>query len=43
MDEKFLQQKDRNAMGSSLPLVSNIVMEYFEKLALDTTLFEPSL
>jgi hypothetical protein len=36
VDDKFFQQKDVMAMGSSLsPTVSNIFMEHFEKLALD--------
>jgi hypothetical protein len=35
-DDKFIQQKDGVAMGSSLsPIVSNIYMEHFEKLAFD--------
>jgi hypothetical protein len=36
-DDKFFQQKDDMAMGSSLsPTVSNIFMEHFEKLTLDS-------
>jgi hypothetical protein len=36
-DDKFFQQKEGMAMGSSLsPIVSNIFMEYFDKLALDS-------
>jgi hypothetical protein len=36
-EDKFYQQKDGMAMGSSLsPIVSNIFMEHFEKLALET-------
>jgi hypothetical protein len=34
VDDRFFQQKDGMAMGSSLsPIVSNIYMEHFEKLA----------
>jgi hypothetical protein len=34
VDDKFFQQKDGMAIGSSLsPIVSNIYMEHFEKLA----------
>jgi hypothetical protein len=34
VDDKFFQQKDGMAMGSSLsPIASNNLMEYFEKLA----------
>jgi hypothetical protein len=37
VDDKFFQQKDGMAMGSSLsPIISNIFMEHFEKLALDS-------
>jgi hypothetical protein len=44
VDDKFFQQKDGMAMGSSLsPIVSNIYMEYFEKLALDSAQHKPSL
>jgi hypothetical protein len=42
--DKFFQQKDDTAMGSSLSLiVSNIFMEHFEKLALDSAQYKPSL
>jgi hypothetical protein len=42
--DKFFQQKNGMAMGSSLsPVVSNIFMEYYEKLALDTAQYKPSL
>jgi hypothetical protein len=35
--DNFFQQKDGMAMGSSLsPIVGNIFMEHFEKLALDS-------
>jgi hypothetical protein len=34
VDDKFFQQEDGMTMGSSLsPIVSNIYMEHFEKLA----------
>jgi hypothetical protein len=43
-DDRFYQQKDGMAMGSSLsPIVSNIYMEHFEKLALDSEQQKPSL
>jgi hypothetical protein len=42
--DKFLQQKDDMAMGSSLSLIlSNIFMEHFEKLALYSAQHKPSL
>jgi hypothetical protein len=34
VDDKFFQQKDGIALGSSLSLIVNICMEHFEKLAL---------
>ncbi|XP_023710176.1 uncharacterized protein LOC111865964 [Cryptotermes secundus] len=44
VDDKFFQQKDGMAMGNSLsPIVSNIFMEHFEKLALDSAPYKPSL
>jgi hypothetical protein len=44
VEDKFFQQRDGTAMGSSLsPIVSNIFMENFEKLALDTARYKPSL
>ncbi|PNF18952.1 hypothetical protein B7P43_G14912, partial [Cryptotermes secundus] len=44
VDDKFFQQKDGMAMGNSLsPIVSNIFMEHFEKLALDSALYKTSL
>jgi hypothetical protein len=44
LDDKFFQQKDGMAMGSLLsPIVSNIYMEYFEKLALYSAQHKPSL
>jgi hypothetical protein len=43
VEDKFFQQKDGMAMGNSLsPVVSNIYMEHFEKLALDTTEYKPT-
>jgi hypothetical protein len=43
-DDKFFQQKDGMAMGSSLSsTVSNIFMEHFEKLALNSAQHKPSL
>jgi hypothetical protein len=42
--DKLLQQKDGMAMGSSLlPIVSNIYMEHFERLALDWAQHKPPL
>jgi hypothetical protein len=42
--DKFFQQKDGMAMGSSLsPVVSNIYMEHYGKLALVTAQYKPSL
>jgi hypothetical protein len=42
--DKFFQQTDGMAMGSSLsPIVSNICMELFEELALDSAQYKPSL
>jgi hypothetical protein len=44
VDDKFFQQKDGMAMRSSLtPTVSNIFMEHFEKLALDSAQYKPLL
>jgi hypothetical protein len=44
VDDKFFQQKDGMAMGSSLsPIVSNIFMVHFEKLALDSAQYRQSL
>jgi hypothetical protein len=44
VDDKFFQQKDGMAMGNALsPVVSNIYMEHFEKLALKTAVHRPSL
>jgi hypothetical protein len=44
VDDKFFQQKDGMAMGSSLsPISSNIYMEHSEKVALDSTQHKPSL
>jgi hypothetical protein len=44
VDDKFLQQNDGMAMGSSIsPIVSNIFMEYFEKLTFDLAQQKPSL
>jgi hypothetical protein len=44
VNDKFFQQKDGMAMGNSLsPIVSNIFMEHFEKLALDSAPYKPSL
>jgi hypothetical protein len=43
-EDKFYQQKDGMVMGSSLSLVfSNIFMEHFEKLALETAVFKPAI
>jgi hypothetical protein len=37
VDDKFFQQKDGMAMGSSLsPIISNIFMDHLEKLTLGT-------
>jgi hypothetical protein len=44
MDEKFFQQKEAMAVGSSLsPIVNNIYMEHFGKLPLDSAQHKPSL
>jgi hypothetical protein len=44
VDDGFYQQKDGMAMGSSLsPIVSNIYMEHFEHLALDSAQDKSSL
>jgi hypothetical protein len=44
VDDKFFQQKDGMAMGSSLsPIVSNIFMEHLENLALDLAQHKPSV
>jgi hypothetical protein len=44
VDDKFFQQKDDMAMGSSLsPTVSNIFMEHFEKLALESAQHKTSV
>jgi hypothetical protein len=44
LDDKFFQQKDGMVMGSCpSPIVSNIFMEHFEKLALDSVQHKPSL
>jgi hypothetical protein len=44
VDDKFFQQKDGMAMGSSVsPIVSNIFMEHFEILALDSTQHKQSV
>jgi hypothetical protein len=44
VNDKFFQQKDSMAMGSSLsPVVSKIFMEHFEKLALDMVQYKSSL
>jgi hypothetical protein len=41
---KFFQQKDGMAVGSSLsPIVNNIFMKHFERLALDSAQHKPSL
>jgi hypothetical protein len=44
VDDRFFQQKDGIIMGNSFsPIVSNIFMEHFEKLALDSAKHKPSL
>jgi hypothetical protein len=44
VDHKFFQQRDGMTMGSSLsPIISNIYMEHFEKLALDSAQHKPLL
>jgi hypothetical protein len=44
VDDTFFQQKDGMAMGSSIPpIVSNMFMEHFEKLALDSAQHKSSL
>jgi hypothetical protein len=40
MDDKFFQQKDGMAVGSSLSaIINNIYMEHFERLALASALW----
>jgi hypothetical protein len=42
VEDKFFQQKEGMAMGSSLcSVVTNIYMEYFQRLALDTMEHKP--
>jgi hypothetical protein len=44
VDDKFFQKKYDMAMGSSLsPIISNIFMEHFEKLAFDSAQQKQSL
>jgi hypothetical protein len=44
VDNMFFQQKDGMAMRTSLlPIVSNIYIEHYEKLALDSAQHKPSL
>jgi hypothetical protein len=44
VDDKFFQQKDGMAVGSSVsPIVRNIFMEHFEKLAVDGAQHKPLL
>jgi hypothetical protein len=44
MDDKFFQQKDDMAIGTSLsPIVSNIYMKHFETVALDSAQHKSSL
>jgi hypothetical protein len=44
VDDKFFQRKDGKDMGSSpSPIVSNILMEHFEKLVLDSAQHKPSM
>jgi hypothetical protein len=44
VDNKFFQQKDGMAMGSSVSSIfGNIYMEHFEKLAFDLAQHKPSL
>jgi hypothetical protein len=42
-EDKFYQQNEGTAMGISLsPVVSNIFIEHFEEIALDTADFKPA-
>jgi hypothetical protein len=42
-EDKFYQQNEGVAMGSSLsPVVSNVFMEHFEEIALDTADHKPA-
>jgi hypothetical protein len=42
-EDKFYQQKEGMAMGNSLfPVVSNIFMDNFEEIALDTADHKPA-
>jgi hypothetical protein len=44
VDDKFFQQNNGMAVGSSQsPIISNIFMEHFEKMALDSAQHKPSL
>jgi hypothetical protein len=44
VDNKIFQQKDGMAVGNCpFPIISNIFMEHFEKLALDSAPYKPSL
>jgi hypothetical protein len=44
VDDRYYQQKEGMAMGSLLsPVFSNIFVEHFEKLALDTAEHTPAL
>jgi hypothetical protein len=44
VDDKFFEQKDGVTTGGSLsPIVSNIYIKHFEKLALDSAQRKPSL
>jgi hypothetical protein len=44
VDDRFFQQNDGVALGSSpSPIVSNLYLEHFENLALDSALHKPSL
>jgi hypothetical protein len=42
-EDTFYQQKEGMAMGNSLsPVVSNIFMEHFEEIALETAEYKPA-
>jgi hypothetical protein len=42
VDDKFFQHKGGMAVGSSLsPIVRNIYIKHFEKLALDSAQYQP--
>jgi hypothetical protein len=44
VEDRFYQQKNRVEMGSSLsPIISNIFMEHFEQLSMDSVPHKPAI